>query len=382
MSVLAESVRLEGRLPRRCPAVPARAAGALLPHDGVAARRRGPGAGDLPAGVEVLRRLRGPVVDAHLALPDRHQHLPDRARRPSASAAAHRSRARRTPTRPPTSPSTTRSPGCEPLPDAPRRASVGSVGDRRVPRVGAAGVRRGAATSVGRGSARCWCCARCCSGRPPRSARRSAPPPPPSTACCSGPARSSTTMQPSQDDDVAAPESPEAQDLLAEVHRTRSRPTTWTSSSSCSPPTRSSRCRRSTAGIRARRTSSRCRRRTAPPRAQATCASCRPPPTVSPPPRCTCSTARRAPTRRSSCTCSSVQRRRRLARGGVPRAGRAVREVRAARHAVGGQPAGITGSVTLDGCAASCRIVCVGRPRCWRSGRTAHRCWGSGANCG
>ena len=38
----------------------------------------------------------------------------------------------------------------------PARRSVRPVGDRRVPRVGAAGVRRGAATPVARGSARCW----------------------------------------------------------------------------------------------------------------------------------------------------------------------------------------------------------------------------------
>ena len=80
-------------------------------------------------------------------------------------------------------------------------------------------------------------------------------------------------MQPSQDDDIAAPESPEAQDLLAQyvdglrdlrhgqagraVHRGRDLRD----------------AARSTAGIRVRRTSSRCRRCTAPPRAPATCAS-------------------------------------------------------------------------------------------------------------
>ena len=45
--------------------------------------------------------------------------------------------------------------------------------------------------------------------------RRSAPRPRPSTACCSGPVRSSTPSDPARTTTVAAPESPEAQDLLA-----------------------------------------------------------------------------------------------------------------------------------------------------------------------
>ena len=56
--------------------------GALLPHDRVGPRGRGPRPGDLPARVEGLPRLRGPLVGAHLALPHRHQRLPHQPRGP------------------------------------------------------------------------------------------------------------------------------------------------------------------------------------------------------------------------------------------------------------------------------------------------------------
>src|SRR5215475_12844703 len=68
-----------GRVRPRHRAIPAGVAGALLPDDRLAGRGRGPGAGDLLAGLAVARRLRGPVVAAGLAVPDRHQRLPDRA---------------------------------------------------------------------------------------------------------------------------------------------------------------------------------------------------------------------------------------------------------------------------------------------------------------
>ena len=70
--------------------LPARAAGALLPDARLGARRRGPGAGDLPARLALLPRLRGPVLAAHLALPDRHQRLPHRAGQPQPAPAADR----------------------------------------------------------------------------------------------------------------------------------------------------------------------------------------------------------------------------------------------------------------------------------------------------
>src|SRR5262249_58673346 len=40
------------------------------------------GPGDVSAGVALVRRLRGPLVDAHLAVPDRDQRVPDRDRAP------------------------------------------------------------------------------------------------------------------------------------------------------------------------------------------------------------------------------------------------------------------------------------------------------------
>src|ERR1700704_1625997 len=60
-------------------AVPAGVAGALLPDARLAGRGRGPGPGDLPAGLAVARRVRGPLIAAGVAVPDRYQYLPDRA---------------------------------------------------------------------------------------------------------------------------------------------------------------------------------------------------------------------------------------------------------------------------------------------------------------
>src|SRR5947209_3933860 len=57
--------------------VPRRAAGSLLPDAGVRRGGRGPGPGDVSAGVAVLRRVRGPLVGADLALPDRDERVPD-----------------------------------------------------------------------------------------------------------------------------------------------------------------------------------------------------------------------------------------------------------------------------------------------------------------
>ena len=75
-------------LPRGHRPLPARAARALLPDARLRARRRGPRAGDLPARLALVPRLRGPVLAAHLALPDRHQRLPHRAGQPQPAAAA------------------------------------------------------------------------------------------------------------------------------------------------------------------------------------------------------------------------------------------------------------------------------------------------------
>src|SRR5438105_13751348 len=68
--------------------VPGGAARSLLPDAGLGRRRRGPGAGDVPAGVAGLWRVRGPFVGADLAVPDRDQRMPDRDRaaRPPAAA--------------------------------------------------------------------------------------------------------------------------------------------------------------------------------------------------------------------------------------------------------------------------------------------------------
>ncbi|CAG7647141.1 hypothetical protein SBRY_40594 [Actinacidiphila bryophytorum] len=58
--------------------IPARAAGPLLPDARLRPGRRGPGPGDVSARLARLRRLRGPLVAALLALPHRYQRMPDR----------------------------------------------------------------------------------------------------------------------------------------------------------------------------------------------------------------------------------------------------------------------------------------------------------------
>src|SRR5882762_10500252 len=73
-------------------AVPARAAGALLPDAGFAGRGRGCRPGDVPERVALLRGLRGPRVAAHLAVPDRHPGLPEGAGAGHAPAVAVRAR--------------------------------------------------------------------------------------------------------------------------------------------------------------------------------------------------------------------------------------------------------------------------------------------------
>ena len=85
-----------GRLPAARRAAPARAARALLPDARLRPGRRGRAAGRAAAGVEGARPLRGPQLAALLAVPDRDQHLPGRARaRARQARAADRPRPRR-----------------------------------------------------------------------------------------------------------------------------------------------------------------------------------------------------------------------------------------------------------------------------------------------
>ena len=73
------------RSPRWCDRT-ARAAGALLPDARLAAGRRGRAAGDAARGVAWAWRVRGALVGADLAVPDRHQPLPQPAAlRPAAA---------------------------------------------------------------------------------------------------------------------------------------------------------------------------------------------------------------------------------------------------------------------------------------------------------
>ena len=139
-------------------------------------------------------------------------------------------------------------------------------------------------------------------------------------------------VQPSQDDEVAAPESPEAQDLLATLHR-------GVRDLRHGQAGRAVHRRRGLRDAAVRRLVSgpgehRHAVQDALPRRGGRRHALRraPPPTTSPPPRCTCSTARPACTRSSSCTCSRF----------APTASRmwwrftrrrVVREVRASRNA-------------------------------------------------
>ncbi len=68
-----------GRVRRPGRTAPPRAAGALLPDARLAAGRRGRAAGDAAGGVARPGRLRGPLVGTHLALPHRHQPVPQPA---------------------------------------------------------------------------------------------------------------------------------------------------------------------------------------------------------------------------------------------------------------------------------------------------------------
>ena len=68
------------RLRRAGRAPPPRAAGALLPHARLVRRRRGPGAGDVPARLAQARDVRRPLVVPRLALRHRHERVPRRDR--------------------------------------------------------------------------------------------------------------------------------------------------------------------------------------------------------------------------------------------------------------------------------------------------------------
>jgi len=108
------------------------------------------------------------------------------------------------------------------------------------------------------------------------------------------------TVQPSRDERLAAPESPEAQDLLAryiaafESYDIDRLVELFTAEAVWEMP-------RTPAGTRDRRTSSRSFTSSVPPNIRATCACCRWSPTASPPPPCTC--GRVTGTSLFSCTC-------------------------------------------------------------------------------
>src|SRR6201996_6241328 len=67
-------------------APPPRAARALLPDAGLVHRRRGPGPGDVPAGLAAPRPARAGLEPAGLAVPDRYPPLNQRDPHPPAAS--------------------------------------------------------------------------------------------------------------------------------------------------------------------------------------------------------------------------------------------------------------------------------------------------------
>ena len=177
--------RRRARLPGADRALPARAAGALLPDPRVGAGRRGHASRRRcwrPGGP---RRLRGAGVVALVAVPDRDQPVAERAARaprpprawlirrcPSRAASASRSGCSRS--------RTSSSRGC---PTTPRGRRPGTRRARR-----SRSPSCPACSACPRSSAPCSSCATCSATAPTRSATCSRRARPPSTARCSGPA--------------------------------------------------------------------------------------------------------------------------------------------------------------------------------------------------
>ena len=229
-------------------AVPARADRLLLPDARLPLRRRRRRPGDARQGVAEDRRLRGPLVGALLALPDRHQRLPRRParRRPPrhadgpvlAGAVHHRpwSAAARADVAAARSPTPT-----SPTPPTARCSRTRCASPSSRP-----------CSTCRRDSARRSCCATCSPGPRPTSPSCSRRPSPRSTAPCSGPAPRWPPPTPAR----PPPRSATTTARCSPATSRPSSPTTWTRCCRCCTPTRASRCRRSRCGCPAGRTCS------------------------------------------------------------------------------------------------------------------------------
>ena len=177
-------------------------------------------------------------------------------------------------------------PWLEPLPDLTRRCGR-PRGHRRVPGVGAVGVRRRAAAPLPPAAGGAAAARRAAVASPPRW--------PTAIGTTTIAVNSLLQRARSQLEAVGPGRRPAVGRRIRRRRRTcwpatsrRSRPTTSTGWWSCSPARPSGRCRPTPAGTRARRPSSPSSTSSAPPRFPATCACSRWSPTASPPRRCTC----------------------------------------------------------------------------------------------
>ena len=147
---------------------PARAHRLLLPHAGLGRGGRGRRAGDPRAGLEGHRPLRGPLVGAVVALPDRRQRVHRHAPRPAAPGPPDGPRARRPPSRRRCSRRRPRTPSCSRSPTSASSPSTATRPTWRRPASRSGSPSSPPCSTCRPASGPCSSSARCSSGRPPR----------------------------------------------------------------------------------------------------------------------------------------------------------------------------------------------------------------------
>ena len=246
------ATRRRGRLraPGRAP--PRRAPRPLLPDARLGPRRRGRAAGRAAARLARPPPLRGPKLPALLAVPDRHQQLPEADRAPAQAGAAGRLRPAADPhdaTRQPL----VESVWIEPYPD--ERLGVEdrlrrARGALRAARERRARLRRRAPAPAAAAAGRADPARRARLLGRPRWPRRSTPRPRRSTAPSSAPARRWTSACPeqSQQETLRTLGDERVRELVDELRGGMGERRRRRDSLACSPTTRRSRCRRGRPG--------------------------------------------------------------------------------------------------------------------------------------